>query len=549
MRVAPAIEISPLFSRLLAKRGLIDPLEIDTFLRSDLKDLEDPFLMKGMKEAVLRIQEALRRREKIMIHGDYDVDGITGAAILTRTLNILGADHFAFLPERTKDGYGVSEAALREAHQKGVTLVITVDCGISAREEITVARSLGLDVIVIDHHRLPAEGLPPATVILNPLQENCAYPFKELSAGGLAFKLSQALVGDRAFALLDLTALSTVCDVAPLKGENRILVKHGLEVLSKRTNPGIKALAEIAGLKSREMNTGHIGFVLGPRINAAGRMSSAEIALRLLLTDHIKEAESLAAVLNEENKTRQREEREMVKEAICEVERTVNFNRDRVIVVGREGWHAGVIGIVASRLAEKYYRPAVVAAFEKGIGKASGRSVKNFHLFHAFEACREDLAEFGGHAQAAGLSIHQEKFNSFRTRINQHAREYPAETFIREIPIDLELKLEDLGPHFIRELALLEPLGAGNPRPVFLTRALRMRTQGQGGAFASTPSSRRFWVTDGALTYQAEWRPKEGEQGRLQSAPTFDLIYSIKTSVWDGIESLTLEVKEVKPQL
>ncbi len=531
---------------MLAKRGFTEEKKIEAFLAADLSGLLDPFLMKGMSEAVLRLQKAVKRKEKILIHGDYDVDGITGAALVARTLSILKADFLTFLPERDRDGYGVSERAIHVAHEQNASLLITVDCGITAREEIRMARSFGIDVIVIDHHRLPAEGLPPATCILNPLQEDCGYPFKELSAAGLAFKLSQALIAELAYQFLDLAALSTVSDVAPLRGENRILVKNGLKALSQRTNLGVRALAEVSGLKSRHMNVGHIGFVIGPRINAAGRMSSADIALRLLLTEHTKEAESLASVLHEENKARQKEERQVLKQALAETERTFHFNRDRVIVVGRPGWHAGVIGIVASRLVDRYHRPALVIAFKDGIGKGSGRSIKNFHLFYALESCKDIFEEFGGHELAAGFSLKEENLEILRPRINLYAAEnVPAETFVKTIPTDLEMTLDAISPGFIRELELLEPHGAGNPRPIFLTRKLQLK----GKPARLNPQTLQFWVTDGSLTFEAQWtdRSEQPAPAWLERGVELDLIYSMKTRVWDGIESLVLDVKGMEP--
>jgi single-stranded-DNA-specific exonuclease len=541
------LSFSPLFTELLAVRGLTDPEEIEAFLTAGLNQLEDPLEMKGMTLAVSRIEQAVSRREKILVHGDYDVDGVTGTALMARTLSILGADFDTFLPERERDGYGVSEEAIRRAYGNGFSLLITVDCGVTAHHQMELARSFGMDTLVIDHHRIPREGLPPASMILNPQQEDCPYPFKELSAAGLVFKLSQALIGPRAFQFLDLVALSTVSDVAPLRGENRILVKCGLERLAERSNTGLRALAEIAGIQSRQWNVGHLGFILGPRINASGRMSSPDISLRLLMTGNAKEAESLAHVLHEENKLRQKEERQIVKEAIWEVERTVNFNRDRVLVVGRAGWHPGVIGIVAARLVEKYHRPAVVIAVREGKGKGSGRSIKNFHLFRALEACKDLFEEFGGHEQAVGLTLKEENLALFRQRINRHALEnYPPETFMKKLPVDLELNLGDLSAVFIQELKLLEPHGAGNPCPVFLSSRLEVKTNPK----RLHSQTLQFWVTDGLVTCEALIRDRTGiDYSYLEKQTEVDLIYSVKTRLWDGRESLVLEVKEIKQRL
>ncbi|MBN1688767.1 MAG: single-stranded-DNA-specific exonuclease RecJ [Candidatus Omnitrophica bacterium] len=541
------LPFSSSFLELLRKRGFSSSEEIQEFLSPRVENLEDPFKLKGLKEAVTRIHRAVDAREKILIHGDYDVDGITSTSILTRTLKKLGTECSVFLPHRSEDGYGVSEAALKRARGENVSLVITVDCGITAVKEIEAARTLGMDVIVIDHHQISPAGLPPASVIIDPLQLDCPYPFKELSAAGLAFKLAQALIGPQAYEMLDLVALSTISDVAPLVGENRILVKKGLEKLSSRSNQGLRALAQAAGLKAREINVGHVGFVLGPRLNAAGRMSSPEIALRLLTTDHEKEAASLADILNQENKMRQKEERRVLKEAIEEVDKTVNFNREKIIVVGREGWHLGVIGIVASRLAEKYYRPAIVMSWDGEKGQGSGRSIKQVHLFRALEACRDYLEEFGGHEQAAGVTLRRDQVSNFKKALNVHMEEnYTSEAFVRKVAYDMELKLEDLKGPFVEELKWLEPHGAGNPRPVFLTRGLNS----VGKVEQMGPQTLKFWVRDEYRTYEAIWMNRFGDfdLSRIGRDTAFDLTYSLKFRSWNGIESLTLEVKEIKPR-
>jgi single-stranded-DNA-specific exonuclease len=536
---------TPLFQKLLEGRGLTDPVQLEKFLNLDLEAFEDPFLMKGMTEAAERVRKAVREGELILVHGDYDVDGVTGTALMVRVLAILEARFSSFLPDRTEDGYGVSERAIRKAAQAGAKLLITVDCGITARKAIELARSLGVEVLIIDHHRVPETGLPNANIILNPQQSDCPYPFKDLSAAGLVFKLAQALLGRRAFQFLDLAALSTVCDVAPLKHENRIIVKKGLELLSDRTNPGIRALSEAANIKARNLNSGHIGFMLGPRINAAGRMSSPEIALRLLMTDNPKEAESLALVLEEENRARQKEERETTQQAISQVERTFNFNRDRVIVAAKEGWHPGVIGIVASRLVERFHRPSVVIALDQGKGKGSGRSIKGFNLFEALNVCKDFFIEFGGHEQAAGLSITEERVADFRALVNQHARErYDGKVFVRQTPVDLEIKFSDFRSLFVHELELLEPHGAGNPRPIFMTRQLEIKSKAEkiyGDTF-------KFWVSDGVQTYEALWNDRAGEGTvNIKKGRQIHLTYCLKGKVWEGVESLSLDVKEIIP--
>ncbi|MCB9800029.1 MAG: single-stranded-DNA-specific exonuclease RecJ [Candidatus Omnitrophica bacterium] len=536
--------LSPLILKLLDIKGFSSPEQIDHFLSAGLEHLHDPFDMKGMREAVERIESAKLRTQKVMIHGDYDVDGITATAIIANTLTILGIENETFLPQRDKDGYGVSEDAIRRAHQNGVSLIITADCGVTAHQAVRTARSLGMDMILVDHHRIPEEGLPEANVILNPQQEDCSYPCGELSAGGLAFKLSQALIGERAFQFLDLAALSTVCDVAPLKDENRIIVKYGLKRLSESPSVGLKALADVSGVRSRPFNVGHLGFVFGPRVNACGRMSSPDIALRLLITSHKREAESLAHVLQEENKMRQQEERVTVKEAILDVERTFHFNRDRVIVVGRNGWHQGVIGIVAARLVDKFHRPAIVLAFKNGLGKASGRSIKGFHLYEALSACREVLDEFGGHELAAGLTMQENKVQQFRQMINQYAVDNSSpDTFKKTVKADLEISLEAFKTPFLNELALLEPHGAGNPRPSFLTKNLRIRNK----PVKRYSDTYQFLVTDGPRTFEANWKDLSGTGlSWLKEGIHVDAVYSVKTKILSGIETMSLEIKDIR---
>ena len=535
---------TPIFRKLLTKRGFLDDAAIETFLSSDLSQLHDPFLMKNMREVKERIELAVKEKQKILLHGDYDADGITGVAVMAKTLTKFTADFDTFLPERERHGYGVSEEAIRKAHQTNAKLIITIDCGITAKEEIRLARELGMDVIVIDHHRLPADGLPETHLILNPLQKDCLYPFKELSAAGLVFKLAQAMIGKEAFQFLDLVALSTVCDVAPLVFENRILVRHGFEELSKRTNLGLKCLGEVAKLKSQKVDTGHVGFILGPRINAAGRMSSPDTALQLLLTGSQREAVSLANILNAENKARQQSERAITKEVIGKVERTVNFNKERVIVVGGQDWHQGVIGIVASRLVEKYYRPAIVISIEEGTGKGSGRSIKGFHLFHAIEDSAALLEEFGGHEQAAGLSIKEGNIAAFKEKINEYARVHlNPEIMIRKIPVDLEISLGELTSAFIRELELLEPFGVGNPRPVFRTKGLRAKTK----ARLVYGETYELVLTDGASNFTALITEKHLYPFTTARAEAkFDVAFTIKTKFWNGMETLTLDVKDVR---
>lgn len=540
---ATNLPYSQLIQKLMALRGFKTEAEIAKYLFPSLDHLHDPFSMKGISGSVKRILSAINRREIILIHGDYDVDGITGAALLVRTLEKLNARFLTFLPLRKRDGYGMSPQAIQLAREKGVSLFITVDCGISAFEEVREARAAGIDVIIIDHHRIHNCEMPDAFEIINPLQEGCEYPFKELSACGLAFKLAQALLGACAYELLDLVALSSVCDVAPLVDENRILVYFGLKRLSERQQIGFRSLCEVSSLRKPKISTSDLGFILGPRINASGRMSSADTALKLLTTHDKKEAEKFAQILNEENRARQQEERWVLKQALQTVEREINFNRDRIVVVAGDGWHEGVIGIVAQRLVEYFSRPAIAIAFDGERGKGSGRSLKGFHLFDGLKHCEELLEEFGGHELAAGLVIEKKQFEKFRRKINDFAKTLPSHVFTRSIRVDSEVSLRELSLPFLRELALLEPFGAGNPKPVFLTRGVRTKR----GPERLSGGGYHWWLTDGEMTLEAVWRSRNQELLFPDREP-YTVVYSPKLNRWDGIESLILEVKDAKTE-
>lgn len=537
-----SLKISPLLAGLLIRRGIASLPAARIFLSPSLTDLQDPFLLPGMNEAVKLIRTHLAAGSKILIHGDYDVDGVTASAVLWQALRKLGADPFVFLPHRVSDGYGFTQAGVNAVKKNEAELLITVDCGISAAGPIGAISASGVDVIVVDHHQIPAEGVPQASVIVHPLMGESGKAFKELSAVGLAFKLAQALLGDAAHEFLDLAALGTVADLAPLTGENRILVKYGLRKLFERGTLGLKALMTEAKLKGK-VNAGHLGFVLGPRINASGRMASADCAFKLLISEKLKEAEELAKTLDEENRLRQRIERKVCEEAVEKVEREVNFKRDRVMVVWGKHWHQGVLGIVASRLVEKFYRPAIVISFEgEGPGKGSARSIPKFNVFSALEKTAEFLVEFGGHEQAAGLRIEENQLEAFRKAVNEEASVMldPA-CLVKAYQVDFEVEtLGALSMPFARELDLFEPFGLGNPKPLFLTRNLSIKGQ----PVYSGKDRLKFWAEDGTATLEASWyRPRfvPGEDLRR-----IDLIYTLNSKTIVGEEFPYLEVKDLR---
>lgn len=474
--VRDEVSFSPFTQALLASRG-IPPDGVEDFLFPRIEALSSPFLLPGMERAVDRIVTALKNRERILVHGDYDADGVVSTALLVRNLRRLGADVVAYIPDRFEEGYGLSTEGVEHAKSAGASLIITVDCGITAVEEVELARSYGIDVVVTDHH-LPQEHLPDAVALVNPklLRDG-----EELAGVGVVFKLLDALYTaldlDKSALYwdLDLVALGTVADLMPLVGENRILVHYGLKVLSQTRKAGLKALQEVARLRGKTVSPWHISFIFGPRLNVAGRLRHARIALELLTTPEGQRALELARLLDQENRRRQSLERTIVEEASRRIEST-DLRDHPVLVVEGEGWHEGVIGIVASRLVERYERPAIVIAVEDGWGKGSGRSVPGFHLFEALHAHRHLLEAFGGHRMAAGLRLRRERIPELREALVAYVDENLTEPPEPEVEVDFVLPepgwLED--PRLPEEFRKLEPFGMGNPHPTFVLQGARI---------------------------------------------------------------------------
>ena len=538
-----SLDLSPLTVKLLLGRGCSTARDIQEYLNPKLESLADPFLVPGIPSAVQLVRKHLAQQNPIVIHGDYDVDGITASAVLTRVFQRLGADSHVFLPHRIHDGYGLTRTGLEFAKKKSAKLLIPVDCGVTAFDIIAEARAAGMDVIVTDHHQISPRGLPSASAIIHPLTDPSGEPFKELSAVGLAFKLACALIGEEAHEFLDLTALGTVADVAPLAGENRIFVKYGLEKCREGSNLGIKALAEVSKLRGK-WSPMHLGFNIGPRINASGRLDSPDIALTLLTSRHEKEARSLAEILEAENKRRQRIEREAVKQAVEKVEREFNFSRDRVIVVWDERWHPGVIGIMAARLVDKFYRPAVVISLDENkMGRGSARSIRHFNIFEALKGVSDYLVEYGGHEQAAGLKIKADRLEAFREALNQNAAGFEAGHLVKSYDVEAELRLSDLTRKLVEELDRFEPFGAGNPKPVFLTRRLSVK----GKPTVLGTGHLKFWVSDGETTLEALWfNARPFDWARADGAELIDIVYTPDSRTWDGQTLPVLAVKDIK---
>jgi single-stranded-DNA-specific exonuclease len=478
-RLVAELRVPPLVARLLATRGYGDPDAAKAYLRPRLEGLHDPAHLKGIDEAVARLRSAIERAETVLVHGDYDVDGICSTTLLVRVLRHLGGKAVPFIPHRLTDGYDLTDAGVEAARGAGARLVVTCDCGTSAHAAVDRLREFGIDTIVTDHH-LPSAPVPAAVAVLNPKQPGCDYPDKDLCAAGIAFKLALGLL--RAFggspnvalSLLDLVALATVADVAPLHGENRAIVKYGLRLMAETRHPGLRALIEAAGLAAKPITAGRVGFVLAPRLNAAGRVGHAMRGVQLLLSTDPAECNAIARELEELNRARQELDRETL-DVAREMVLGLDLRETYAIALGAAGWHPGVIGIVASRLVEEFARPVMLVAVEHGVGKGSGRSIPAFDLHAGLVACREHLVRFGGHRAAAGITIAADRFEAFAAQFNAVARSrLTPEDLTPELRIDLEVAVGDVTLDLERLMRHFEPFGIGNPAPTLAIRQARL---------------------------------------------------------------------------
>lgn len=475
LRLAERIGLPPLLGQLLANRGLRTEEEVEHFLFPSLSHLTDPFLMKGMEEGVRRTIQAILGGEKVAVYGDYDVDGITSSALLKLFLADCGLEASVYIPKRLQEGYGLNPEAMKEIKAQGTKLLITVDCGVSDRQEVELARRLGMDVIILDHHE-PPEDLPPA-IVIDPMQKDCPYPFKGLAGVGVTFAFVMALRKElrelghwrrhpepNLKRYLDLVALGTVADVVPVVGENRVLLKFGLEELSRTRRPGLVALKEVSGLSKGPVDYGHVAFRLAPRINAGGRMERENLPLELLLTHDQGEAKRLAEELEVANRERQALQEQIYREA---KEMAETLKGEWALVLCSEDWHPGVIGIVAAKIAEEFWLPTVLIALDGREGKGSGRSIPELHLRDALKRCSEHLLAFGGHRAAAGLKVLRDDVPLFREAFREAVKLSLGERPIPTLYLDAELSLEQVDLRLIESLELLPPYGPGNPRPLF----------------------------------------------------------------------------------
>lgn len=547
--LAESLRVPKVIAKMLLRRSVRDYDSARRFFKPNLENLYDPFLMKDMDRAVERLRRAVLSEEKILIYGDYDVDGITSVSFLYLILKELGVDVTYYIPDRQAEGYGLSPMGIETARERGTQLIITVDCGITGHAEIDLAQSLGIEVLVCDHHE-PGPTLPRAVALLDPKRADCPYPFKELAGVGVTYKLCQGLLLRMGIDLsildnfTELVAIGTAADIVPLMEENRIFVKVGLEKLNESENTGLNALLEVAGLAGKEISTGHVVFIIAPRINAVGRMGDAERAVRLLTTKDKIEARQIAEVLEQENRHRKNVDEETFRQALEMVQQSFEPSSTRSLVLHQRGWHSGVIGIVASRVVEKFYRPTVLISVENGVGKGSARSIEGFDLHDALKGCEDLLLAYGGHKYAAGLSISEERIPAFKQRFEEiAASRLQGEQLVPRLTIDAEISLAEIDAMFLKLLRFFAPFGPHNMRPVFVSKNLQVvGTPTLVGAnhlkFKVRQSDQVFDVIGFGMG-ELHYRVRSGENN-------LDLTYVIEENEWMGRKVIQLRAKDIR---
>jgi len=550
--LAAALNIAPVVASLLCQRGLSDPEVARRFLNPSLEHLHDPMALADMGVAVDRILRAIAARERIAIHGDYDVDGVTSTVILRRALEMLGADVLHFIPERIKDGYGLQPVAIERLHADGVGLIVSVDCGIRGAEAARRARELGVDLIITDHHEPDVE-LPPALAVINPKRHDCSYPDKYLAGVGVALKVVQALCrrANRDSWLpgfIKVAAIGTLADVVPLVGENRVIAKVGLDLLTRGPHKvGLRALLDVSGLTGKTIDSYHIGFMLAPRVNAAGRMSTPDIAARLLLAADetmAEEVRQLALELDGENVRRQEEEAEIVAAAKKIVTTDPDIGARSVLVVSGDGWHRGVIGIVASKLVDSFHRPAIVLSVEDGVAHGSCRSIPSFDMLGALERCAHVLTRFGGHKQAAGLTLDAERIRELRLAVNEVADEtLGPDDLMPRLRIDGDLTFRSITGGVAAGVASLAPFGAGNPRPVFAARGVEIV---DGPRKLKERHLKMALKQEGRIFRAVAWRAAERHDYLTEHKAAVDVAFSLEQNQYNGETYVELTLADLK---
>ena len=542
-KIARKYNINKILAKILVNRNVIDDDILNIFLNPTRKDFYNPFLMPDMEKAVTRIIKAIENKEKIMIFGDYDVDGITSTTVLKKFLLDRNAVVSEYLPNRLNEGYGLNKEAIKKIAYEKFDLLITVDCGISEIEEVEYANSLGLETIVTDHHE-PGEILPNALAVIDAKRKDNKYPFNQLAGVGVVFKLIQAISNKlnleekEYLKYLDLVCVGTISDIVPLIDENRVIAKLGLRLVEVTKNIGLKTLLEKSGYNKIDSNT--ISFGVAPRINACGRMGYAKEALKLFLTENKQEAEEIADSLNNYNKERQEIEKRIFNEAVEEINK--QNEEKQVIVLGKEGWHHGVIGIVSSKITDLYFKPSILICFEGETGKGSGRSIPGFDLYEALSKCSNNIERFGGHSMAVGITVRKNEFESFKKDFEEYTQNSNINDIIPIINIDEEIQLKDISIRDVSELKLLEPFGEANKTPLFLCKNLKIqsiRALSEGKHLKLSLKDENFWVD--AIGFNLGHLTEE-----YQIGDKIDVVGTLEINKYNGRESIQINIKDIR---
>ena len=540
-------------SRILMSRNIVNLADAKKYLFPSLNDLHNPFLMKDMEKAVHRVIQAIQRKEKIIVFGDYDADGITSIAVMLKFFRVLLPETDFYIPDRIGEGYGLNRDAIALLKSRAVDLIITVDCGVSDLECVAYASSLGIDTIILDHHEVP-EILPNAVAVIDPHRHDCPFPFKHLAGVGIAFNFLIALRGklrqegfwnNKTYPnlkdYLDLVALGTIGDISPLVDENRIFTKIGLDLITEDKRVGLKALKEICGIDTQVMDTNKASFCLIPRINAAGRVGSPSEAVKLLLTDDLTEAIDLARVLDGYNRKRQTIEKTILQEILAEISKTIDPHLKSSLVFASANWHPGVIGIVASRLVDRFYRPAILISLRNGIGKGSGRSIADFNIYQGLKKCESLLLSYGGHQYAAGISIREENIAEFKHLLEGVIREdIQPVNMISQTTIDAQCQLHDVNHDLLAQIAMLAPFGSRNPEPILCVRNVNVTASNVVGN-----NHLRLRLNGDGVSCNGIWFSKGHFIKQLTSGTTSDIAFTPQFNYWNGVNEIQLKMKDM----
>ncbi|MCX7634698.1 MAG: single-stranded-DNA-specific exonuclease RecJ [Syntrophales bacterium] len=546
------LRLLPVMTRIMANRGLANVDDARRYLYPSLRDLHNPFLMKDMDKGVRRIIKAIFGKEGIMIYGDYDADGITSVVALFKFLKLTTDNVRYYIPDRIEEGYGLNRRAIDRMKDMGVALILTVDCGISDAEHVAYAKARGMDVIILDHHEVPAT-IPDAVAVINPNRQDCRYPFRYLAGVGIAFNFLIALRGrlrQEGFwsrrpypnlrEYLDLVALGTIGDISPLTGENRIFVKIGLDLITEDRRVGIRALKEICGMENQAIDTNKASFCLIPRINAAGRVGSPREAVDLLLTDNIEEAREIARRLDGYNRKRQAMEKAILQDILDEIKKNIDPSTRRSLVFASRDWHPGVIGIVASRLVDRYCRPAILISLKDGIGKGSGRSIGHFNIYEGLRKCESLLLSYGGHQFAAGISIKEEDIDEFSRLLDEIIEaDIDMDSMVSQTMIDTECQLCDVNHELLAQISLLAPFGSGNPEPILCVRQVNVTATGVVGN-----NHLRMRVCGDGVVCNSIWF-SQGQFFNHVHRSVSDIAFTPQINYWNGASEIQLKVRDM----